>query len=167
MMLCRGLAGDGTCRDYAGCDRQQPTGTKARGAPLEPILELGKSTRSAFGSASSSLASSYLIAVGPALSPPLPLPVPGAPREGECSEGRKTIQGMAGTRLGGDGSGLRSPAVGRRQDLDTTLQHPCTVPWPELGSAFASPVLVTPPVAALRHTGMYKTVNAFYFAAGV
>lgn len=124
---------------------------------------------SVLGSTLANLAEArHLIAVGPILSQPLPLRVPGAPRKGEWDERRKITQGMSGTHLGWDGSGLRSPA----KDPDTPpppnpTMHHSTIPWPEFGSAFASPILITPPLAAPQHTGMYKTVNAFYFAAGV
>jgi len=79
----------------------------------------------------------------------------------------KWVGNIAGTHLGWDRSGLRSPDAGKQQGPDSPPMHPCTVPWPELGSAFASSILLTPPLAAQQHTGMYKTVNAFYFAAGV
>lgn len=146
----------------------------ALGAPLAPALALDKSILSALGSTLfNSPAAHHLIAVGPTLSQPPPLSVPGAPRKGEWDKRRKITQEMGGEcswdtfGIGWDGSGLRSPAKGRQQDPDSPPVHSSTVPGPEFSSAFASPILVTPPLAASQHTGMYKTVNAFYFAAGV
>lgn len=88
---------------------------------------------SVLGSTLANLAEArHLIAVGPILSQPLPLHVPGAPRKGEWDERRQITQGMSGTHLGWDGSGLRSPA----KDPDTPpiphhapLHHPLARVW--------------------------------------